>query len=190
MGEVTQLVDELKCKEMTKQISIINSRLKAIQETLYQLQSGTSLSEGIARIMYELNEVIMDGYKKYKTVTFDNSVGALEKVNGGDLCVRVYFALQKSEKKTPLQTIMRGLMSPKAIQRAKEIANENAVEEWKEFSKDIENLTIIIKKGNTERQQLKTSGGIRVILENLDEFNFAKDALDNTQDIEDEKESK
>ena len=126
MLETGNLINGQKCKDLSKQMKVINSRLKEIQDTL--INSHSNLSEGISRIIFDLNEVLVDEFTQYQTVSLKNTIEALGDIHNGELCIVVYNALQKSERKTQLDNILRGLLTPKAIHRVKKLA----LEKWQE----------------------------------------------------------
>ena len=175
------IISEQKCKDISKQIMIINSRLKGIQGTLGN--SPSNLSEGISRIILDLNEVLVESFIKYKLVSVENTIDALGDAYNGELCIEVHNALQKSDRKTPLDIILRGLLSPEGIHSVRKLALVKARKELELFQKDIEILLVVTKKGKTVKSQVKKTERLKIIKNNLNEFDSAKEVLDRDKDI-------
>ena len=128
MLKTGNLTNGQKYKDLSKQMMVINSRLKEIQDTL--INSHSYLSDGISRLIFDLNEVLVDEFTQYQTVLIKNTIKALGDKHNGELCIDVYNALQKSERKTPLDNILRGLLTPKAIRRVNKLALEKKRQEF------------------------------------------------------------
>ena len=65
MLDTGNLINDQKYKDLSKQMMVINSRLKAIQDAL--INSHSNLSECISRIIFDLNDVLVDEFTKYQT---------------------------------------------------------------------------------------------------------------------------
>ena len=171
MLETGNLINGQKYKDLSKQMMVINIRLKEIQDTL--INSHSSLSDGISRIIFDLNEVLVDEFAQYQTVSLQNTIEALGDIHNGKLCIDVYNALQKSERKTPLDNILRGLLTPKGIHRVKRLALEKARQEFETFQKDIEILLLLTVKKRNVKSQFKKTERLKVIKDHLEEkINF------------------
>ena len=174
------IISEQKCKEMQKQIMQINSRLKLIQVAL--IHSTSPLAQGIGRILFDLNEAMIDNFMKYRTISLETTVDALGEIHNGLLCVNVYNALQKTERKTSLEIILRGLLSPKSMHKVEELAVEKTKKNLEIFLKDIGILLTLIKKGRVSKSQIRKTERLKIINDNLEEFEFAKEEVDTTQE--------
>ena len=71
MLETGNLINGQKYKDLSNQMMVINSRLKEIQETL--INSHSSLSDVISRIIFDLNQVLVDEFAQYQTVSLQSS---------------------------------------------------------------------------------------------------------------------
>ena len=176
------LINESKYKEIKKQIMLILRRLKEIQESLLNRES--CLSSNLLKIISDLTSALEDDLYPYKSVTIEHMVRSLSKTPRGILCIKVFNALDKIHNKTPLESIMRGLMAPKQRREVEETALENATEESKHFVKDIEFLLALTRKGRIGKSVLRKQIGFSVIKENLTEFEAAKERVDQVQEEE------
>ena len=79
---------------------------------------------------------------------------------------------------------MRGLMAPKQRWEVEDTALENATKESKHFVKDIEFLLALTRKGRIGQSLLRKQIRFSVIKENLDEFEAAKERVDQVQEEE------
>ena len=173
------LINESKCKEIKKQITLILRRLKEIQESL--LNRKSCLSSNLSKIISDLTSALEDDLYPYKSVTIEHMVRSLSKTPNGILCIKVFNALDKIHNKTPLESIMRGLMAPTQKWEVEETALENATKESKDFIKDIEFLLALTRKGRIGKSLLRKHIGFSVIKDNLAEFEAAKERVDQVQ---------
>ena len=139
------LINDSNCKEIKKQITLILRRLNEIQQSL--LNQETCLSSNLSKIISDLASALEDDLYPYKSVTIEHMVRSLSKTPRGILCIKVFNALDKIHNKTPLESIMRGLMAPKQRWEVEETALENATKESKHFVKEIEFLLALTRKG-------------------------------------------
>ena len=138
----------------------------------------------MSKIISDLTSALEDDLYPYKSVTIEHMVRSLSKTPNGILCIKVFNALDKIHNKTPLESIMRGLMAPKQRWKVEETALENATKESKDFVKDIEFLIALTIKGRIGKSLVGKHIGFSVIKENLDEFEAAKDRVDQVQEEE------
>ena len=82
----------------------------------------------------------------------------------------------------PLERIMRGLMAPKLKWEVEERAIEAATKESKEFMKNIEFLLALTKKSRISKTLIRKQSGFEVIKDNLEEFEDAKERVDQVQE--------
>ena len=99
-------------------------------------------------------------------------------VDSGILCVDVYHKLQN----TPIEVIMRGLLNPEDIRMTEEAALAKAEREAEIFQKNVEFLAQVIKKGQYPAANVKKHPGLKIIRENFEELQFAKDEYDRVQE--------
>ena len=79
---------------------------------------------------------------------------------------------------------MRGLMAPKQIWEVEETARENTSKESKVFVKDMEFLLALTRKGRIWKSLVRKRFGFSFIKEKLDEFEAAKERVDQVQEEE------
>ena len=173
------LINESKCKEIKKQMTMILRRLKEIQESL--LNRKSCLSSNLSKIISDLTKALEDDLYPYKSVTIEHRVRSLTKTPNGILCIKVFNALDKIHNKTPLESIMRGLMAPKQRWEVEETARENATKESKVFVKDMEFLLALTRKGRIGKSLVRKHIGFLVIKENLAEFEADEERVDQVQ---------
>ena len=94
------LINDYKCKEIKKQITLILRRLKEIQQSL--LNPESSLSSNLSKIISDLASALEDDLYPYKSVTIEHMVRSLTKTPNGILCIKVFNALDKIHNKTQL----------------------------------------------------------------------------------------
>ena len=174
------ILSDQNCKEMTKQIMHINSRLKLIQVAL--VHSSSTLSEGIGKILFDLNETMIDNFTQFRAISLETALDVLGEINNGLLCVKVYNALQKSERKTPLEIILRALLSPESMHKVEELAMEKTKKKLEIFQREMDILLTLTRKGRVSKSQMRRTERLKIIRDNLEEFDCAKEAVDNTQE--------
>ena len=96
----------------------------------------------------------------------------------GVLCVDVY---QKLEN-TPIEVVMRGLLNPAEMRNTEDVALSKAEKDAELFQKNLEFLVQIIKKGPYSSASVKKLCGLKVIRENFDELQHAKDEYERVQE--------
>ena len=135
----------------------------------------------MSKIISDLTKALEDDLYPYKSVPIAHMVRSLSKTPSGILCIKVFNALYKIHNKTPLESIMRGLVAPKQRWEVEETAWENATKESKDFVKDIEFLLALTRKGRIWKSLVRKRFGFSVIKEKLDELEAAKERVDQVQ---------
>ena len=174
------LITDSKCLEIKKQITLITRRLKEIQGGL--LTPESCLSKSLTKIMTDLTKVMETDLYSYRAVTMEHMMSSLSKNPTGILCIQVFHALARIKNQTPLERIMRGLMAPKLKWEVEERAIEAATKESKEFMKNIEFLLALTKKSRISKTLIRKQNGFEVIKDNLEEFEDAKERIDQVQE--------
>ena len=166
--------------EIKKQITLITRRLKEIQGGL--LTPESCLFQSLTKIMTDLAKVMETDLYSYRAVTMEHMLSSLSKTSAGILCIQVFHALARIHNQTPMERIMRGLMAPKLKWEVEERAIEAATRESKEFMKNIEFLLVLTKKTRISKTLLRKQNGFEVIKDNLEEFEDAKERVDQVQE--------
>ena len=176
------LLSEEKAKDTKRKIVSMTRKIKEIKRFL--LNSNSPLSLGLSHITELFHSTLEDNLFHYKIITLEQMFYGLAKTSRGVLCIRVFQELQKIENKTPLVTIMKGLLTPKEHRDVEETALEKADEELKCFLKDVDFLSTAIKRGRIPTSIVKKYDGVtmNVIKDNLGEFQSAKERLEEVQD--------
>ena len=174
--------------EIKKQITLVTRRLKEIQGGLRTPES--CLSQTLVMIMTDLAKVMETDLYSYRTVTMEHMLSSLSKTSAGILCIQVFHALARIDNQTPMENIMRGLMAPKLKWEVEERATEAATRESKEFIKNIEFLFVLTKKTRISKTLLRKQNGFEIIKDNLEEFEDAKERVDQLQQKLDKKKKK
>ena len=176
-------LSEGKAKDTKRKIVTAIRKIKEIKKFI--LNSNSLLSHGLFQVTEHLHQELKDDLYHYKIVTLEQIVYALyQKEKRGVLCVRVFQELQKIGNKTPIETVMKGLLTPNEHRDVEKISLAKAEEELRMFLKDVEFVSTVIRRGQISSSVVKKYEGVvmRVIIDNLSEFQSAKRRLEEVQD--------
>jgi UDP-N-acetylmuramate-alanine ligase len=176
-------LSEGKAKDTKRKIVTAIRKIREIKKFI--LNSNSLLSHGLSQIAEHLHQELKDDLYHYKIVTLEQIFYALyQKEKRGVLCVRVFQELQKIGNKTPIETVMKGLLTPNEHRDVENISLAKAEEELRIFLKDVEFVTTVIRRGQISSSVVKKYEGVvmRVIIDNLGEFQSAKRRLEEVQD--------
>ena len=151
----------------------------------YLINQNSDLSHGLADIARQWHTELQDDLHHYKIITQDHVFSALyQKEERGILCVRVYQELQKIGNKTTLVTVMKGLLTPNEHREVEHLSLAEAEEELKIFLKDVEFGSLAVRRGSMVSSVVNKYEGValRVIKDNLGEFQSAKTRMEEVQD--------
>ena len=150
----------------------------------FLLDQDSPLSAGTLYIIDYLNKELRDDLQHYKVVTLEQVFFALNQQDQrGILCIRVFKELERVGNRTPVSTVMKGLLTPLEHRSVEAISLAKAEQELKTFLKDVEFLSIVIKRGKIQASVIKKYEGstMRSIVDNLAEFKAAKERLEDVQ---------
>jgi len=170
-----RLLTEQECKELTRMMNFIMRRIDEIRP---YLTLDSVLSEYLTKLCEEFKMKIKNRLLQYQEVLIQHTIFALKKIDKGVLCVNVY---QKIEN-TPIEVVMRGLLNPKEIRDTEDVALSKAEKDTDLFQKNVEFLVQIIRKGPYSSVSVKKMCGLKVIRENFEELQHAKDEYDRVQE--------
>ena len=119
---IPQLLTEQQCKDLVKQIVVIIKRLKEITT---QLNSESPLAMALAKICQEYGRKAELELTQYRQVNLPHTIYALNKLESGVLCAKVFKALET----TPVNNVMRGLLNPEDFREVEQIAQAKAERE-------------------------------------------------------------
>ena len=172
-----------KAKDTKRKIVSALRKIKEIKKFIFN--SNSLLTQGLSQVAEHLHQELQDDLYHYKIVTLEQIFYALyQKEKRGVLCVRVFQELQKVGNKTPIETVMKGLLTPNEHREVEKISLAKAVEELRIFLKDVEFVSTVIRRGQISSSVVKKYEGVvmRVIIDNLGEFQSAKRRLEEVQD--------
>ena len=169
--DIPQLLTDLQCKELCKQMTVIIKRLKEVQS---QLDKESPLSPHLAKICEDYGRKCDTVLAQYRQVNLPHTMFALNKLEKGVLCLNVANAL----KTTPILNIMKGLLNPKDFREVEEIAKAKAEREAEKFKKNAEFLFLLVKRGQVSKAFVRKHPGLKIIKENIEEFEAAKEGFE------------
>ena len=158
-------------------------KLKEIKK--YLIHQKSPLSHGLSDIAAHLQAELQDDLYHLQIITEDQVISALyQKEERGILCVQVYQELQKIGNKTTLVTVMKGLLTPNEHKDVEELSLAEAEEELRIFLKDVEFGSQAVRRGSITASVVNKYEGVvmRVIKDNLGEFQAAKTRMEEVQD--------
>ena len=126
-----------KCNELKRQAGVIIRRLNDIKGELFP---ESSLHLILSDIDDQLNEALRTDLYKFRSVTKEHMLDSLMISRKGRLCSRVLFALEEINNPTPLDKIMRALMTPNILDEVVTRAWETACKDANKFVSNIEFL--------------------------------------------------
>ena len=174
---------EGKAKETKRKMIATIRKFKDIKK--YLINQNSQLSHGLSDIAAHLQAELQDDLYHFQIITEDQVISALyQKEERGILCVQVYQELQKIGNKTTLVTVMKGLLTPNEHKDVEELSLAEAEEELRIFLKDVEFGSQAVRRGSITASVVNKYEGVvmRVIKDNLGEFQAAKTMMEEIQD--------
>ena len=107
--------------ELKKRLQNIIVKLERLLEQT-KGQQKTQLLTFLLTIVAEFELEVETDYKRFDQVTIQDRLSALGETERGALCSKVYFSSKEKGVELDLNTIMRGLLSPKEISDMEKLA--------------------------------------------------------------------